>query len=277
VSDGSAVAFRSAAGHFWAVLWGSAVGYLKRSNAYLIDIIRWPLFPLMLYATLQVTYRAAGRTEAGGANVPGFLLVGIVGLLVWGATIWAGGYAIEWERSTGTIAALLLSPASRVAVVLGYGLGGIVWLLPGFAMVGLLGLATGARFDVSTPLAPLLAVAALIVGAVAVGFALASFFVLSRRANVLANFLQTPVYLLAGFAVPRQELPGWLRPLSDALPVSHAIDALRASTLRGAGVGEIAGEVGWALVTAAAFGLVGIGGLRRVERVAKRGGELEFF
>ncbi len=277
MSDGPAVAFQSEAGHFWSVLWGSAVGYLKRSNAYLIDILRWPLFPLMLYATLQITYAASGRAEVAGANVPGFLLVGIVGLLVWGATIWAGGYAIEWERSTGTIAALLLSPASRVAVVLGYGLGGIVWLLPGFAMVALLALATGARFDVTTPLAPLLAVATLVVGAVAVGFALASLFVLSRRANVLANFLQTPVYLLAGFAVPRQELPGWLRPLSDALPVSHAIDALRASTLRGAGVGEIGGEVGWALLTASAFGLVGIGGLRRVERVAKRGGELEFF
>lgn len=277
MSDGPAVAFQSEAGHFWSVLWGSAVGYLKRSNAYLIDILRWPLFPLMLYATLQITYAASGRAEVAGANVPGFLLVGIVGLLVWGATIWAGGYAIEWERSTGTIAALLLSPASRVAVVLGYGLGGIVWLLPGFAMVALLALATGARFDVATPLAPLLAVATLVVGAVAVGFALASLFVLSRRANVLANFLQTPVYLLAGFAVPRQELPGWLRPLSDALPVSHAIDALRASSLRGAGVGEIGGEVGWALLTAAVFGLVGIGGLRRVERVAKRGGELEFF
>ena len=59
--------------------------------------------------------------------------------------------------------------------------------------------------------------------------------------------------------------------------MSHAIDALRASTLRGAGVGEIGGTVGWALLTATAFCLVGIGGLRRVERVAKRGGELEFF
>lgn len=277
MSDGPAVAYRGVAGHFWSVLVGSAVGYWKRSNAYLIDVVRWPLFPLLLYATLQVTYAASGRAEVAGANVPGFLLVGIVGLLVWGSTIWAGGYAIEWERSTGTIGALLLSPASRVAVVLGYGVGGIVWLLPGFAMVGLLGVATGARLDVATPIAPLLAVATLTVGAVAVGFALASLFVLSRRANVLANFLQTPVYLLAGFAVPRQELPGWLRPLSDALPVSWAIDALRASTLRGAGVGEIGGEVGWALLTSAAFGLVGAGGLRRVERVAKKGGELEFF
>jgi ABC-2 type transport system permease protein len=230
----------------------------------------------MLYATLQVAYAASGRAEVAGANVAGFLLVGIVGLLVWGATLWSGGYAIEWERSTGTIAALLLSPASRVAVVLGYGVGGLVWLLPGFAVVALLGLATGARFHVSDPLAPLAATAALAAGSLATGFALAGLFILSRRANLLANFLQTPIYLLAGFIVPREELPGWLRPVSDGVPVSHAVDALRASALRGAGVGEIGGEIGLALLTAAGFALVGVVGLRRVEHVAKRGGQLEF-
>ena len=276
MSGAPPVAFRAAAGHFWAVLLGTAIAYVKRSNAYLIDIVRWPLFPLMLYATLQVAYAASGRAEVAGANVEGFLLVGIVGLLVWGATLWSGGYAIEWERSTGTIAALLLSPASRVAVVLGYGVGGLVWLLPGFAVVALLGLATGARFDVSDPLAPLAATAALAAGSLATGFALAGLFILSRRANLLANFLQTPIYLLAGFIVPREELPGWLRPVSDGVPVSHAVDALRASALRGAGVGEIGGEIGLALLTAAGFALVGVVGLRRVERVAKRGDQLEF-
>ena len=275
MSDDSPVAFRGAPGHFWTVLVGTARGYVKRANAYLIDVIRWPLFPLMLYATLHVAYTASGRAEVAGANVSGFLLVGIVGLLIWGATLWSGGYAIEWERATGTIGALLLSPASRVAVVLGYGVGGVVWALPGFAVVALLGLATGARLEVADPLAALAAGGALLVGSLAVGFALAGLFILSRRANLLANFLQTPIYLLAGFVVPRDELPGWLQPISSCLPVSHAIDALRASTLRGAGLGAIDHQLGLTLLTAAAFVLIGAVGLRRVEHVAKRGGQLE--
>lgn len=272
-----AVASLGGAGHFWAVFAGTAVAQIKRSHTYLIDIVRWPLFPLMLYVTLRITYDAAGRQQVAGANTAGFLLVGTVGLLVWGATVWNGGYAIEWERSTGTIAALLLSPASRVAVVLGYGVGGTVWALPGFAMVGLLGFLTGARLRVGDPLAPAAAGAALLLGALAIGFALAGLFVLSRRANLLANFVQLPVYVLAGFVVPRAELPAWLQPVSAALPLSHAIDALRASTLHGAGVGAIAGALGMTLLTSAAFVLVGAAALRRVEHVAKRGGQLEFY
>jgi ABC-2 type transport system permease protein len=273
----AAVAFRGEWGHFWATLFGAAAGHIKRSNAYLIDIVRWPLFPLMLYATWQIGYTVSGQPEVAGTNAAGFLLVGIVGLIVWTATIWSGGYAIEYERSGGTAAALFLSPASRVAVVAGYGVGGMVWLCPALAVVALLGLAVGARLHVTDLLALAAAICALLIGALAVGFALAGLFILSRRANLLANFLQQPVHLLAGFVVPRQDLPGWLQPLSDLLPASHAIDALRASSLRGAGLNEIGGSIMLALATSALFALIGIISLRQVEQAAKRAGHLDLY
>lgn len=277
MNGGSAVGFRGAAGHFWVTLLATAGGYVKRSNAYLVVVLPWVIAPAVMFATWQLTYAASGQEQVAGADVSGFLLIGMVGLNVWTATIWSSGYAIQHERHEGTVAALFLSPASRVAVVAGYGLGGIVWLLPAFAVVALLGLLTGARLQVADPLTPLVAIVVLIAGSLATGFALAGLFILSRRANLIANFLQLPIYLLAGFVVPRESLPGWLRALSVCLPVSHGIDALRAGSLRGAGLSAIGPELGLALLTSTAFALVGVVSLRRVEHVAKRGGQLELF
>jgi ABC-2 type transport system permease protein len=115
------------------------------------------------------------------------------------------------------------------------------------------------------------------VGSLACGFAFSGLFVLSRRGNLLANFLQAPIYLLAGFIVPRSSLPSFLQPLAGALPVTHAVDALRASTLAGAGLGGTSPELLLALITSAAFALVGAFALRRVEDAAKRAGALDLY
>lgn len=197
--------------------------------------------------------------------------------MTWSSTIWSSGYAVEHERHEGTIAALFLSPASRVAVVAGYGLGAFVLSLPSLAVLALLGLATGARLEIGDPLAAPAALATLYLGSLCTGLAFSGLFVFSRRGNLLANFLQLPVWLLAGFLVPRASLPGWLRPLSNAVPASHAVDALRASSLNGARLCDIAGELALAVATSAAFALIGFLSLRRVEHVAKRAGTLDFY
>lgn len=263
--------------HLRAVVLTTARGFVRRSNAYWIDVIRWPLFPLVYFATMYLAYTASGRATVAGVDVAAFLLVGMFGFITWSNTIWSSGYAIEYERSEGTIAALFLSPASRVAVIAGYGLGGFVWMLPAFVSMLLLGLATGARFNIADPLAVVGAVLALLLGSLATGFALAGLFILSRRANLLANFLQRPGELLAGALFPRDLLPGPLHALSNCLPVSHALDALRASALGAATLRETLPPIGLTLAVAAVYALVGFLSLRKVEHAAKRTGDLDLY
>lgn len=270
-------AFIGPLAHPGAVVLATARSYLRRTNAYLIDVVRWPLGTLIMFATWRLTYAVAGRESVGGADAAGFLLVGTFGLITWTATIWSSGYAIEYERAEGTIGALFLSPASRVAAIVGYGLGGFVWLLPALALVAALGVATGARLHVADPLALAAAGLVLPVTSLATGFALAGLFILSRRANLLANFLQLPGSLLAGFLVPRDSLPGWLRPLSDALPAAHAVDALRASALGAATLAETRGPLLAALALSGLYTTIGFLALRRVEDAAKRSGQLDLY
>jgi ABC-2 type transport system permease protein len=252
------------------------VGF-KRSAAYFINVLRMPLGPLAIYAVAYFAYQAAGRASVDGTSVSGFLLVGMFGHVTVTSAVWWGGSAIEQERFEGTIGALFLSPASRIAVVLGHGLAGFIFLIPSFVVVGLLGVATGARLNVESPGAVVVSALVLLIAALALGFLLSALFVLTRRANLMANVIQHPIYLLGGFVIPREELPRALRIISDTLPVAHAVDAFRASTLSAGSLSDIAPTLLAALATSAICAVIGALGMQRIEYAAKRSGQLELY
>lgn len=271
------IAYRSRPVDMLAATSATARAYMQQVSAYPIQLIRWPLGPLFTFATWRITYSAAGHAQVNGVSVSGFLLVGIFGLITWTSSIWASGYAIQAERDSGTSGPLFLSPVSRAAVVAGYGFGSFVWFLPSFAVLLLLGILTGARLHVTDPLAVALSVLSLVVASLAAGFTLSGLFILSRRGNLIANFIQQPVYLLSGLMVPLGVLPSWLRALSNGIPATHAVIALRASTLLGAGTASVGRELALCLGVSAIWFLVGLLGLKRVEYVAKRIGQLDLY
>ena len=264
-------------GGWWQVVSSTSVTSFKRMTAYIINVIRIPIFPAGMFLTSYVAWNAAGVEAIEGVNVSGFLLAGMIGLICWSSSVWWSGSAIENERYEGTIAALFLTPASRVAVVIGHGLGGLLYMVPSFAVIGLLGVITGARLNIVSLAAVVASGLALIVASLAMGFLLASFFILTRRANLMANIIQHPLYLVGGFMVPRDQLPAWLYWISEAMPIAHAVDAFRASLLASASLGDVSNALLATLLTSSLFVLIGILGIRKVEHVAKRSGQLDLF
>lgn len=261
---------------FLTVMLATAWAEIQRKRAYVIEIVRWPLFPLIYFSTLLLTYRASGQPTAGGYNIEGFLLVGAIGVVLWTSTIWSAGYAIEIERSEGTINSLFLTPSSRTAVIMGYGLGSYaILIVPTVAALTALGVLTGAEFNVQSPLAVIASSLAMAFGALALGHALAGGFVLTRRANLWANFLQTPIHLLSGMVVPVSALPDWLGWFAQVFPISACMTALRDSLLEGATLGDIGGPLLRFAASSIVLILIGTLLLRRVENVAKRGGQFD--
>lgn len=260
---------------FLTVVRATTEAEVRRRAAYAITLVRGPIFPAVYYSVLSLAYRAAGRMTVNGMDVEGFLLVGVVGIMLWSSNLWASGYAVEHERQEGTLLSLLLTPASRSAVVLGYGLADwLLWVLPGVLVTSTLAWVTGVELVVRDPLAVLLAVLGLLGSTLALGYALSGVFVLSRRANLLANFLQSPIYLLSGMVVPVSALPLPLRGLAAAFPVSAGMDAVRSALLAGAGLGAVLPLLLRIALISAALVVAGAVGLRLVERAAKRGDEL---
>ncbi|HET9016701.1 MAG TPA: ABC transporter permease [Thermomicrobiaceae bacterium] len=267
---------RAGAADFVAVCGATTVAHFRRSVAYAIDVVRWPLGPLLYYVTLLMAYRISGRSLVDGMGAAGFLLVGTMGMILWQANLWNSGYAIERERFEGTLPSLLLTPASRPAVVIGYALASMaVYVVPNVLVLTPLALLTGARVDVRDPVAVALAGLSLMLAAGVLGYLLAGLFVLSRRANLLANFLQSPIYLLSGMVVPVASLPGPLRSLARVFPISFGMDALRGALLQGAGLGEVVPALIRLVVVSVVLAVAGTWLLRGVEHVAKRGSELD--
>jgi ABC-2 type transport system permease protein len=263
--------------HRWAVLLATARTYFAILNTYAIQRVRNPLTLALNFSTWRIAYGLTGQGHVNGATVSGFLLVGSFGNIIWFSTLWSSGFAIERARHEGTSGALFLSPASRPAVIIGYGLGALAMAVPAFVAVFILAILTGAQFHVGDWFATILSFLALVAGTLACGFALSGLFILSRRGNLIATLLQMPIYFLAGFIVPVSRLPMWVQPFSNALPISHAAIALRQSALLGDGLILTGPQLLWSFGITATVAIIGFLALRRVEHVAKHNGQLELY
>jgi ABC-2 type transport system permease protein len=262
---------------FWRVLSVTSWRYVQRQSAYLIELVRWPIFPVLYFVTLYLTYSVSGREAVNGYPTAGFLVIGVIGMVLWTSNLWASGYAIEFERLEGTLQSLFLSPASRSAVVLGYGAGSLlIMVVPTSVALLAITLTLQIPFSVSSITAVALSIIGMVLASIALGYVLAGFFVLTRRANVIANFLQTPVYVLSGAVLPVDQLPEPLQVFARIFPLSHGMDAVRESLLAGATLSDVQFSLTGIVVSSAALFLIGALLLRRVEQNARDGAELDF-
>lgn len=262
---------------FWWVVLATVRTYNLQFASNTIQLVRGPSAAVLGFLAIMLVYRISGQTAVAEQDVLGFLLAGALAVYAWGATVWACGFGLSMEAHAGTLGPIYASPASRLAVVTGYGVGNFVWSLPSMVSLLVVGLAFGAEFQIASVVLAIVAIAMVYLSALSIGIACGGLFILSRQANSLANFLQTPIYLLAGFYFPRSVLPDWLEPLGAALPIAHAVDALRAATLAGAGWRAVAPEIAATLGGCAVFVAIGILSMRRVEHAVRHSGDLNLF
>ena len=260
----------------WWVL-AATMATWKNGTAYLINVIRWPVWPMTTFLVSWIAYRANGQTVVAGAGVASFLFVGVLGQMSWSNSIWWSGASIDNERNEGTIAALFMSPANRVAIVTGHGLAGLLMLIPSLVVLSIVGALAGVRFSVGSPAVVTLAILTMLVTTIGAGLGLAALFILTRRANLFANVIQHPIYLLGGFIVPRERFPDWMYAISQAVPTAHAVDALRSALLHSGTWSDVRSPLLAALGLATFYALLGVAGLRRIEHVARNSGELDLY
>lgn len=259
----------------WRLIRATVRAFLLRYAANPIMLMRAPLAPILLLVAFKLVYLASGKSSVDGQNVVGFLVIGMLGTGAWTAAIWGSGHALQSEIWSGTIGAVVVAPGRISAVILGYGLGSIVWDLTGLAACIGISVPLGAHFDIAHPAVALLSLIAVYLATLAIGLSFGGLFILTRQANALANFLQAPIFLLAGFYVPRSALPDWLEKVSDLIPIAHAIDALRQATLSGGSFGTVWQPLLATAATSALFLVAAVWSLRRMDDAVRRRGSLD--
>lgn len=131
------------------------------------------------------------------------------------------------ERQSGTMERLMASPAGRGDVVLGYMLAfGILATLQGVIVVSYAVWVLG--MNVEGPLWALMIIIVLdaILGT-ALGLAASSAARTEFQAVQMMPAIILPQLLIAGLFIPRDQMPTVLEWISDAMPLSYSIDALR--------------------------------------------------
>lgn len=173
-----------------------------------------------------------GYALGSGLDISGhtYLEFLVPGLLAMGSMTQAFGMSSEINITrfySGVFDEIQISPASRLAYVLGEICAGLTRVLLGSAVVILLGLLFGVRlhYGVFFWLAILMNGFAFSALAVALAMLIKS----HADQGLLTTFVITPMAFLGGTFFPVDKLPAFLQTLLTALPLTHAAQAVRAA------------------------------------------------
>jgi ABC-2 type transport system permease protein len=162
------------------------------------------------------------------------------------------------ERTTGTLERLLATPLRRGELVVGYLIGfGIFALLQAAVIIGFTVWVLQVRYQGS--LATIFLIEAmLVICAVSIGLFASAFARTELQAIQFIPLIVVPQAFLAGFLVPVDQLPDVLRPFSVVMPLTYAMEALRAVMVKGYALADalILRDV----AVLGAFGLITIAG-----------------
>ncbi|MGZ4637810.1 MAG: ABC transporter permease [Actinomycetes bacterium] len=135
------------------------------------------------------------------------------------------------ERTSGTLERLLTMPIGKLDFLVGYALAfGLLAVAQALVVSALALFVLG--LDVAGPPGLLVAVAVLdaLLG-MALGLFVSAFASTEFQAVQFLPAIVLPQFLLCGLLVPREQLNDVLHPVSDVLPLSYAVDAMRSVTV----------------------------------------------
>jgi ABC-2 type transport system permease protein len=179
-----------------------------------------PVLNLALFGPLLTAYLGAGSWR-----------VFVPGVLIQLALMSAGlaGFAIVFDARFGVLERQRVTPAGRIALLLGRVLANVVVLVGQAVLVVLLGYAFGLRAPVAGVLIGLALLVPLAISLAALSYALALVLPRQELFAPMASTVIVPMLLLSGALLPMSAAPGWLDAISRATPFRYAVEGVRAA------------------------------------------------
>lgn len=266
---------------FLKTWWGELVkqhrNYFHSKMIY-VSLFLWPVFS---FITTCYSYRSF---EMGGSAVPYLTEENLIVYLVLGymcmsffRSLVQSAWNFSFERTGGTLELIFLSPANRLAVLLGNASSSLVESTAVMVFFGaaLLLWKKGVLYaQFWTCLAAFLMLALL---ALLWGVLLNALFLFSRDTGFLFTILEEPMETFAGVKVPAQLYPGWARAVSLIFPLTLALETIRKCMLGGSGMRELLPSFAKEILISAGMLAVVCVIIRAAERHVRRAGNLTLF
>jgi ABC-2 type transport system permease protein len=201
----------------------------------------------------RTVQQAAGRADPirtsdyflrePGSRYIDFLIPGLLGMNLMGSAIWGMGFTVVDMRRKKLLKRLIATPMPKQYFLLSYVLSRILMLV---AEVGIV-LGFGAWIFHVPVRGSLLSLAVVcLLGSLtfsALGLLLASRAKTIEAASGLMNAVMLPMWIASGVFFSAQRFPDVVQPIIKALPLTAAIDALRANMLQGASLVQLTPQV----------------------------------
>ena len=207
------------------VLWLREMKRFCRARSRIIGTLAIPFFFL--------AFLGLGFNNMSVPGVPknidyiDFLVPGILGMTMIFTSTFAG-VSVLWDREFGFLKEIMVTPVSRVSIVLGRIIGGVtteliqgvlilfISILMGFKIIGILSFLFSIIF--------MILIAMTFIG---LGLIFASKMKDIHGFSLLMNFTIFPLFFLSGALFPIENLPLWLRYISYIDPLTYGVDGLR--------------------------------------------------
>jgi ABC-2 type transport system permease protein len=205
------------------VVFQRAMRQLLRNPVWVFFGLTQPILYLVLFGPLlkNVNGGGLGGNASWAIFVPGLLMQLVV------FTGGFAGFGIIQELREGVIERQRVTPASRVALVLGRSMCQTITAGAQSLLLCVAAIPFGLHASVGGVAIALVVVMFLTAGISSASFALG---LILKDEDSFAPMMQgvtLPLMLLSGVFLPMALAPGWLRHLSEINPLTHSLDALR--------------------------------------------------
>jgi ABC-2 type transport system permease protein len=204
------------------------------------------LHVLLIFLLLSRLFGDAvpARLQSYGGKYFPFVLMGVAIQQYFYLALNTFSGQLREAQLSGTFEAVLACPAPLPVFLAGSTL--YAFAINAFQVLVCLGAGylLGARFPLTQLPLVVLVLALSAAAFAALGILSASYIVIFKKGNPLTWFFTLASTLLGGVYYPVSILPGWAQKLASLLPMTHALEALRAVLLRHAGLWEVAPSLG---------------------------------
>lgn len=168
-----------------------------------------------------------------------FLFIGFVSMMFFWSLVQSAWQSSFMYRISGTLELLYMTPASRIACLLGNSIAslvGSVWMLLVFSIIIFI---VYLKFIYINILSLIIGIFMLFLLSICWGVFLNSLFLLSRDGGFLYTILEAPMEIFSGVKLPFTLMPLWAKCIGILFPLTYIITILRKSVLFGTKIKEL--------------------------------------
>lgn len=266
--------------------WASMVASLKMVVRYVSigGLISFNLaVPLFFVFTSWVISTFMPQTtffssKTGITDYMSYLIIGFAFTSFIFSAAFGGSNAIRGEQEHGSAELVFLTPANKIAWLLGKMMGQIIFGVITFCLIlfsGFLVFPPRLQVQPNIPVA-LLSIMLTMLAMTSFGFFYAGTCFLLKKEEELTQVLWPMVTFFSGLAFPVEVLPEWGRIISKMIPVTWGIEATRKALLLGAGIFDSSVLTAFALLILITVVFLPVGALlfSWLEKAAKKAGTL---